>query len=67
MIVGFHDASSELNALHAGFGDNASRYLTFARHNDLALSHGLHDPHMDKDPAAEPGSGSLPAHCQGTR
>lgn len=48
MIVGYYDARNELNALHPGFGDNAARYLTFARHNDLALSHGLHDPHMDK-------------------
>ena len=48
MIVGFHDTRAELNALHAGLGDNATRYLTFARQNDLALSHGLHDPHMDK-------------------
>jgi 4-hydroxyphenylacetate 3-monooxygenase oxygenase component len=48
MIVGLYDAREELNALHAGFGDNAVRYLKYARQNDLALSHGLHDPHMDK-------------------
>ena len=48
MIVGLYDARAELNALHAGFGDNAVRYLKFARQNDIALSHGLHDPHMDK-------------------
>ena len=48
MLVGFHDTRAELNALHAGLGDNATRYLTYARQNDLALSHGLHDPHMDK-------------------
>ena len=48
MIVGFHDTRDELNALHAGFGDNATNYLTLARQNDIALSHGLHDPHMDK-------------------
>ena len=48
MIVGFHDTRAELNALNAGFGDNATRYLTLARQHDLALSHGLHDPHMDK-------------------
>jgi aromatic ring hydroxylase len=48
MLVGFHDTRAELNALQAGFGDNATRYLTLARQNDLALSHGLHDPHMDK-------------------
>ena len=67
MIVGFHDARAELNALHAGFGDNAARYLTFARQNDLALSHGLHDPHMDKTLRPEPGPGSLPAHRPRTR
>lgn len=48
MIVGFHDLHDELNALHAGFGDNATNYLKFARQNDLVLSHALHDPHMDK-------------------
>lgn len=48
MLVGFCDVRAELNALQAGFGDNAASYLRFARHNDLALSHGLHDPHMDK-------------------
>jgi aromatic ring hydroxylase len=48
MIVGLYDTRAELNALHAGFGDNAARYLKLARQNDLALSHGLHDPHMDK-------------------
>ena len=48
MIVGLYDTRAELNALHSGFGDNAARYLKFARQNDLALSHGLHDPHMDK-------------------
>ena len=48
MIVGFHDLRDELNALHAGFGDNATNYLKFARQNDLVLCHALHDPHMDK-------------------
>jgi aromatic ring hydroxylase len=48
MIVGLYDTRAELNALHPGFGDNAARYLKLARQNDLALSHGLHDPHMDK-------------------
>jgi 4-hydroxyphenylacetate 3-monooxygenase oxygenase component len=48
MVVGYDDLREELNALHAGFGDNAARYLRFARQNDLVLSHGLHDPHMDK-------------------
>jgi aromatic ring hydroxylase len=48
MIVGLYDTRAELNALKAGFGDNAARYLKLARQNDLALSHGLHDPHMDK-------------------
>ncbi len=56
MIVGMYDARNELNAMHPGFGDNAERYLKFARQNDLTLSHGLHDPHMDKTlrPRADP-------------
>ena len=62
MIVGIYDTRAELNALHAGFGDNAARYLKFARQNDLALSHGLHDPHMDKTLRPQAGPGSLPAH-----
>jgi aromatic ring hydroxylase len=48
MIVGMHDCASELNGLHKGLGDNATHYLKHARQHDLALSHGLHDPHMDK-------------------
>jgi 4-hydroxyphenylacetate 3-monooxygenase oxygenase component len=48
MVVGMHDVRDELNELHDGFGDNATRYLQFASQNDLALSHGLHDPAMDK-------------------
>jgi 4-hydroxyphenylacetate 3-monooxygenase oxygenase component len=48
MIVGFHDLHDELNALHPGFGDNATNYLKYARQNDLVLSHALHDPNMDK-------------------
>jgi aromatic ring hydroxylase len=48
IIVGMYDIREELNAIRSGFGDNAARYLKFARQNDLALSHGLHDPAMDK-------------------
>jgi aromatic ring hydroxylase len=48
MIVGLYDIREDLNGLGPGFGDNAVNYLKFARQNDLALSHGLHDPHMDK-------------------
>lgn len=48
IIVGMNDIRSELNALTPGFGDNATRYLKHARQNDLSLSHGLHDPAMDK-------------------
>ena len=48
IIVGMYDIRDELNAIRSSFGDNAARYLKFARQNDLALSHGLHDPAMDK-------------------
>lgn len=56
IIVGMYDIRDELNELHAGFGDNVARYLKFARQRDLALSHGLHDPAMDKSlrPAQDP-------------
>lgn len=48
IIVGMYDVRDELNAVNPGFGDNAERYLKYARQNDLAVSHGLHDPAMDK-------------------
>jgi aromatic ring hydroxylase len=48
MTVGFHDVRDELEKLDPSFGENVARYHRFASENDLCLSHGLHDPAMDK-------------------
>ena len=56
MVVGVYDVRDELGALDPRFGDNAVRYHAYAQAHDLALSHGLHDPAMDKSlrPAEDP-------------
>ncbi|MCP5381600.1 MAG: hypothetical protein H6912_04460 [Kordiimonadaceae bacterium] len=56
MTVGMYDIRHELAKLNPEFGQNAADYLKFARQNDLCLSHGLHDPCMDKSlrPSQDP-------------
>jgi 4-hydroxyphenylacetate 3-monooxygenase oxygenase component len=48
MTVGFSDVRDELGKLDKSYAENASRYHRTAAENDLCLSHGLHDPAMDK-------------------
>ena len=48
IVVGMYDVRHELAALDPQFGKNITAYLKFAAQNDLSLSHGLHDPAMDK-------------------
>jgi 4-hydroxyphenylacetate 3-monooxygenase/anthranilate 3-monooxygenase (FAD)/4-hydroxyphenylacetate 3-monooxygenase len=48
MTVGFRDVEDELRKLDPDFAENAVRYHLYAAANDLCLSHGLHDPAMDK-------------------
>ena len=48
MTVGFHDVRDELEKLDRSFSENAASYHLYASENDLCLSHGLHDPAMDK-------------------
>jgi 4-hydroxyphenylacetate 3-monooxygenase oxygenase component len=48
ITVGFNDVGDELAKLDPRFAENAARYHRFAAENDLCLSHGLHDPAMDK-------------------
>jgi aromatic ring hydroxylase len=48
MTVGFHDVRGELAELDPSFAENVSSYHRHASENDLCLSHGLHDPAMDK-------------------
>jgi 4-hydroxyphenylacetate 3-monooxygenase oxygenase component len=48
MTVGFNDVRDELGKLDRSFAENVSTYHRTAAENDLCLSHGLHDPAMDK-------------------
>jgi 4-hydroxyphenylacetate 3-monooxygenase/anthranilate 3-monooxygenase (FAD)/4-hydroxyphenylacetate 3-monooxygenase len=48
MTIGYVDAHDELAALNPDLARNALAYYAYARDNDLCLSHGLHDPCMDK-------------------
>jgi 4-hydroxyphenylacetate 3-monooxygenase len=48
IIVGMYDVRDELAKVKPEFGANITNYLAHARDHDLSLSHGLHDPAMDK-------------------
>jgi 4-hydroxyphenylacetate 3-monooxygenase len=48
MTVGFNDVRDELAKLDPSFAENVTRYHHHASESDLCLSHGLHDPAMDK-------------------
>jgi 4-hydroxyphenylacetate 3-monooxygenase oxygenase component len=48
MTVGFRDAGDELARLDPAFAAHTAAYHRYASQNDLCLSHGLHDPAMDK-------------------
>ena len=48
MTVGLYDIRHELAKLNPDLAKNTEDYLNYARQNDLCLSHGLHDPCMDK-------------------
>lgn len=48
MTVGFNDVGDELRKLDPAYAENTARYHRYAAENDLCLSHGLHDPAMDK-------------------
>ena len=56
IVMGFYDVRDELAKLDARYKKNVEDYLRFAREHDLCLSHGLHDPNMDKTlrPAQDP-------------
>ena len=53
MIVGMYDVRAELAEINPMFGPNIENYLRYARQHDLSLSHGLHDPAMDKSKRPE--------------
>lgn len=48
IIVGMYDARDEMAKIDPRFKTNIENYLKYAAENDLSLSHGLHDPAMDK-------------------
>lgn len=48
MVVGLHDVAEELGHIRPACRDNALAYYAYARDHDLTISHGLHDPAMDK-------------------
>ncbi|MDG1859115.1 MAG: 4-hydroxyphenylacetate 3-hydroxylase N-terminal domain-containing protein [Emcibacteraceae bacterium] len=48
MIVGMYDTRDEMAKIDPRFKTNIENYLKYASENDLSLSHGLHDPAMDK-------------------
>jgi len=48
IVMGFYDVRDELAKINPMFKTNVENYLQYARTHDLCLSHGLHDPNMDK-------------------
>lgn len=48
IIVGMFDARDEMAKIDPRYKTNIENYLKYASENDLSLSHGLHDPAMDK-------------------
>jgi len=56
LAIGYCEISKELQELDASLGKNPELYLEYARTNDLCISHGLHDPCMDKSlrPSQDP-------------
>jgi 4-hydroxyphenylacetate 3-monooxygenase len=48
IIVGMYDARDEMAKIDPRYKANIENYLKYAAENDLSLSHGLHDPAMDK-------------------
>jgi aromatic ring hydroxylase len=56
MVIGYYDIRHELAKLNPDLARNTATYLKYARDHDLCLSHGLHDPCMDKSlrPSQDP-------------
>lgn len=48
VVVGLHDFRDELEANRAGFGANAVNYHRFTSTHDLAITHALGDPQVDR-------------------
>ncbi|MFI6561184.1 4-hydroxyphenylacetate 3-hydroxylase N-terminal domain-containing protein [Streptomyces sp. NPDC050534] len=56
VVVGLYDFRHELAKVDPEFGRNAENYYHYCRENDLALTHGLGDPQIDRSatPADRP-------------
>jgi aromatic ring hydroxylase len=56
VVVGLYDFRAELATVNPEFGRNAERYYRYCRENDIALTHGLGDPQVDRSssPAERP-------------
>lgn len=52
VTVGLHDFNAELDGNRAGFGANAVAYHRYAMEHDLALTHALGDPQIDRSTTA---------------
>ncbi|MFD7449598.1 4-hydroxyphenylacetate 3-hydroxylase N-terminal domain-containing protein [Kitasatospora sp. NPDC059827] len=48
VVVGLYHFRSQLAQVHPEFGRNAERYYHWCRENDIALTHGLGDPQIDR-------------------
>ncbi|MDF5756944.1 4-hydroxyphenylacetate 3-hydroxylase N-terminal domain-containing protein [Spongiactinospora sp. TRM90649] len=48
VTVGLYDMRDDLNASRAGFGDNAVAYHRYCMENDLAITHAIGDPQIDR-------------------
>ncbi|MCE9669675.1 hypothetical protein LY474_17915 [Myxococcus stipitatus] len=48
VVVGLYDFRGELAKVDPRFGENAERYHRYCREHDLALTHALGDPQIDR-------------------
>lgn len=48
ILVGFHELRDQLGAVDPTFKTNVAAYINHCAKNDICLTHGLHDPNMDK-------------------
>jgi 4-hydroxyphenylacetate 3-monooxygenase len=56
VVVGLYDFRNELSRLDPSFGENAMRYYRYAAEHDLAITHAIGDPQIDRSarPAQDP-------------
>lgn len=56
VVVGLYDFRHELSALDPRFGENAANYYRYAAEHDLAITHAIGDPQIDRSarPAQNP-------------